>query len=741
MSKSQPQPLSLPRYAFVDLTTGEVRPLPVSEEQYRLYVGGKALAARLLYDLLPAGTDPLAPEALVVINTGAMNGSGAPSTSRFNLTFKNVMTGGIASTNCGGSFGFSLRKAGFEGLVIGGCAAEPVYLEIADGEIFVRSAVELWGLEIGAAAARAGELVQERSKSTKGVASLMIGPSGENLVRYAGVASGDRIAARCGGGAVFGSKRLKGLVCWGKQPIPVYDNEKFKAFMGKWVKFIRQHPMTGDAMGRYGSAGIVNRANASLALPTRNFQCGFFAEADAVSGETMTETRLESNKGCVSCPIRCERRVRLVGAAGGAGSGGGAGGGSGDSAGAGGDGDSAGGDGAGDAVAAGGAGDALAKIVKGPEYETLGLFGPNIGNADLDAIIEINHLCDELGLDTISCAGTIAFAMELAERGGEDFGLRFGDAQGVIAALPKIARREGKLGELANGSKWLADKYGGSAGGGVGDDDVNDSGIAPAPASSDAPAPATYAIHSKGLELAAYEPRRSAGMGLGCATANRGGCHIGGGYVSLLESINILAMAPTGRRGKAQWTVFLQDGLDAVSAVGSCIFSSLTFIPRPFYALGPHHWLIRAVNRILSVSGPVMTLLVRLAPTPLLRFDTMLLFPYATAARHVTGLPLYTGSFIELGERCFNLERMFNLREGLTGADDTLPERLTKEPQLGLKRGQNDDKDGAPTPANPTSEGPVVPLQRMLRTYYRVRGWDRHGVPKARKLARLRIEV
>jgi aldehyde:ferredoxin oxidoreductase len=246
---------------------------------------------------------------------------------------------------------------------------------------------------------------------------------------------------------------------------------------------------------------------------------------------------------------------------------------------------------------------------------------------------------------------------------------------------------------LANGSKWLSEKYGGTE----------------------------YAIHSKGLELASYEPRHSVGMGLGYATSNRGGCHLGGGYIALLESINVLAMGPTNPRGKAQWTVFMQNSLDAISSVGCCLFSAMTFIPSILYKLGPNHLITRAVNRILTVSGPVIALTLKAAP--LLRFNTLLLLPHAEAARHATGLPLKTGSFVTLGERCFTMERMFNLREGLTGADDSLPERLT---------GETPDTD---------SQKAVVPLKDMLATYYCVRGWDRQGVPTAKKLRKLRIEV
>jgi aldehyde:ferredoxin oxidoreductase len=643
MSKVSDKKLALPRYALVDLSCGTVEPLPISEQYYRLFLGGKTLAARLLLDLTEPGIDALAPEAVCIINTGPLNGTGAPSSSRFNLSFKNVLTGGIASTNCGGPFGYSLRRSGYDGIVIRGAAAEPVLLEINEDVISLRDGAEYWGSEVG----HTQQLIEENLG--KGYAAFIIGPAGENLVSFAGVASGERIAGRCGGGAVFGSKNLKGLICKGRsREIPVYHKEGFKKYVAKWSSFLKAHPTTGSALPRYGSAGIINKANATESLPTRNFSRGFFAEADKVSGETLAETVLATNKGCVSCPIRCERRVRLE--------------------------------------------NDPNKVIKGPEYETLGLFGPNIENSDLEAIIKINYLCDELGMDTISLAGTLAWAMELHEHGGKDFGVRFGDTQSVIDLIPRIARCEGDAAELARGVKWLAAQYGGEE----------------------------YAIHAKGLELASYEPRRSVGMGLGYATSNRGGCHLNGGYLALLESINVLSMGPNSPAAKPQWTAFIQNALDAVSSAGCCLFSALTFIPSGFYSLGPNHWFVRAVNRILLGTGPMMSLTISLSSA--LRFNTLFLFPHAEAARLATGLPVYTGTFALMGERCFNLERLYSLREGLSAADDSLPRRLTDELQ---------------DPNDPRS---VVPLAKMLKKYYRVRGWDEQGVPTPKKLRNLGIE-
>lgn len=627
--------MNLPVYAYIDLTTNSVEKKTISSDYFKKYIGGKTLAARLLLDLYPKGVDALAPESVIIINTGPLNGTGAPSTSRFNVSFKNVLGGGIASSNCGGNYGIMLKRAGLDGLVLTGKAKTPVHIQVTDGDIALLDASELWGLDAE----------QTQDKLDKHFGKLVIGPAGENLVRYAAAVSGERVAGRCGVGAVFGSKNIKALSAYGTAEPPVYNKEKFDKFIVKWVRFLKKHPMTGDSLPRYGSAGLVNKANANWALPTRNFQTGHFAEADKVSGETLADTRLVRNSSCVSCPIRCERRVMLDG-----------------------------------------------KEVKGPEYETLGLFGPNIDAADMDVILRLNYVCDILGMDTISAAGSIAFAMELKEKGLADFGVEFGKTDGLVDVMYKIARREGIYSELANGSKWLSEKYGGKE----------------------------FAMHAKGLEMASYEPRRSVGMGLGYATGNRGGCHLNGGYLALLESVGALSLDAQSPKSKAQLSVFMQDALEAVSSAGCCLFSAQSFVPSIFFTLGPNHPVTRATGKIMTRSGPIVRLILNIAPA--LWINSLFLLPHAEAVRLATGIRMYTGPFVLLGERSFNLERLFSLREGLTSKDDTLPDRMTKTPQV---QGRPDT---------------VVPLDKMLPKYYKVRGWDENGVPKPKTLRKLGIE-
>ena len=563
--------MKLPSYAMVDLSSRTVARYPISESLYKAYIGGKTLGARLLYDLTPAGVDPLGKDAIVIINTSPANGTGAPCSSRFNMTFKNVLTGGIASSNCGGQFGVMMKRAGFDGIILKGQSESPCVINVIDNQITISDAGELWGKD--------AEETQHAFPKIYG--KLVIGPAGEHLVRFAAAVSGERVAGRCGAGAVLGAKKIKALVAYGTQRPEIHNRAKFSKYVQKWVAFLRNHPMTGEALPNYGSAGLVSKANASNALPTHNFKYGHSKDAHTVSGETLADKYLIRNSSCISCPIRCERRVMVDG-----------------------------------------------KDVKGPEYETCGFFGPNIDAISMENMLKLNYLCDILGMDTISLASTIAFAMELKENGVADFGVTFGKSDNLFEVVKKIARREGKYSELANGSKWLSEQYGGKE----------------------------YAMHSKGLEMASYEPRRSVGMGLGYATSNRGGCHLNGGYLALLESVGVLSMDALSTSAKPAFTAFFQNALEAISASGFCLFSAQSFVPAILFKLGPHHPVTRTIGKIATHLGLGVRALLWMMP--ILRFNSVFLFPHAEALRLITGLSFYTGSFVKLGERGYNMERL-----------------------------------------------------------------------------------
>ena len=621
----------------VDLTTGKVGTYPIADETLREFLGGKILAARILWDLLTPGIDPFSPDNVLVFTAGTLNGSNLPSSSRFNCSTKNPLTYGIATSNCGGDFGMWLRKAGHDGLIVRGRAERPTRIDVTEDGVELNDASDLWGKDTEAVQETLGKQVRE----------VVIGPAGENLVRYACAMSGERALGRCGVGAVMGSKNLKLITAEGKKKLPVADPDGLKALAKSWVKLLKGHSVTGQQLPAYGTAGLVNATNATHTLTTRNFNQGHWEHADDVSGETMAETLLKRTDGCRTCPIRCGRVVEHEG-----------------------------------------------KDVKGPEFETIGMFGPSMNNRDLKRIIAWNRQADLLGMDTISLGSTIACAMELHEKGLlPDLEVDFDDHDGVTALIEDVAYRRGIGAALAEGSARLAESCG-------------------APGLS---------MSSKGLEFAAYEPRGAVGHGLGYAVSNRGGCHINGGYLVYFEALGAVNMDPLTPKAKPSWAVFQQNMFEVVSAVGNCIFTTYAVVPDvPEWAYNPTGPSARIVGKALVGARAAMNQLGRLRPGMLPIHAPGI--PQSNAVEVVTGMRCRLGDLMVVGERGFTLERMINLREGLLGETDTLPPRLTDEPER---------------PEVPESR---VPLHRMLPVYYKVRRWDRNGVPEPKLLRKLGLD-
>jgi aldehyde:ferredoxin oxidoreductase len=625
------------RYLEIDLTSGTWSDLPLSAENALPCLGGKGVAAMLLHRLLAPGTDPLSPDNIVVLNTGPLTDTGTPGSSRCNLSTKSPLTGGIATSNSGGRFGLQLKRAGYDGLILRGRAPRPVWLEI-DGEgVRFSDASSLWGK---------GALEAQLPLAT-GEGKIAIGPAGENLVRFACVMSGDRTFARGGVGAVLGSKNLKGATVRGSGKAPVNDAPALKRVIAAWTVALKQHPITGTMLSSYGTAVLVNRTNAASILPTRNFQAGSFSGADDISGESMEEL-VVGRLGCHACPVRCGRLVE-------------------------------------DPEGAG--------RIRGPEYETIGLFGANLGIASLASIFTCNRLCDELGLDTISAGVVLGTAMELAERGLLKTQLRFGSTDGLERALEDIAFRRGLGDEMAQGARHLASTHG----------------------------LPHLAPQVKGMELPAYNPRAIFGHALGYAVSNRGACHIGGGYMVFLEGAGFSLLDPWEWRGKAALVVLMQNLMEGVSASGGCVFHAFPIIPRRIAELYTAAPFPRLASRMITYFSRSLRALNCLPPRSLAFNLPLSFFPFPQALEAVTGEGFTLGRFLEAGARIYNLERLFNLREGLNSSDDTLPERFTGDAEPGI-------------------EGRAVPLDKLVPDYYRNRGWDHDGRPSARTLHRLKID-
>ena len=620
----------------VDLTSGKIGTYELSDRDRERFIGGRFISTKILWDELKPGIDPLSPDNLLIVMTSPLTGTGAPSTSRYDISSKSPQTGAIGHSNSGGNFGIHLKRAGWDGVIVRGKAKGPVYLDIDEDTVTIKDASGIWGKNT------------EETKELMGdkkAGKMVIGPAGENLVKYAIVISQDRSHGRSGMGAVMGSKNLKGIVAKGNKKVEIHNPEGFRALIKHWIDMLQGHPATGDFAPKYGTSGFLKSLSDHNALPTKNFSSGHYEDAQMLTGQTLAVTRLVKNAGCQSCPIRCARVVELDG-----------------------------------------------REIKGPEYEVLCLLGSNMLINDMDAIIRWNYELDLLGLDTISSGTVLGFAAELNEKGMWKNGIEFGKKDNISQILKDIAYRKGIGNDLAEGVRFLSKKYGGE----------------------------DFAPHSKGMEMAAYEPRGAVGHGLGYATANRGACHLDGGYVIYFEATGPAILDPLHYRSKPGYVMLDQNLLAAISAGGNCLFTSWTFLPPILFKIPNSKLMSWLVTQILTYSWVSVELALKL-PLYLMRYHLPML-PHSKALKMATGMEMDFGRFIRMGERGFTMERLYNTREGFSAKDDTLPRRFTHEEQI---------------PGNAKTK---VPLAKMLPKYYSLRGWDENGMPTPQTLKRLDME-
>lgn len=563
------------RYLRINLTTGEVREETLSPDLVRTWLLGSGFAAHLFYQEIAPERDPLDPESPLLVFNGLLTGTFAPGAARSSWCGRSPLTGIWNEANMGGHWGAQLRFAGLDGLVITGRAASPVYLWIHDGTAEIRDASPLWGLGTFAAHDRLREETDPKA------AVACIGPAGENLVCIAGVMTGgqahNRAAGRGGMGALMGSKNLKAIVVRGDEKPTYADPERFRALVQELNRCLRPR---AEGLALAGTAGAVAGSERLGNLPLKNWQEGSWPQgAQAISGQTIRQTIWQRDTFCFACPVGCGKVVALK------------------------------------------EGRYAGIWGEGPEYETLAGFGGNLLIDDLDALVAINARCNDLGLDTISTSGVIAFATEAMERGllsPEEAGLRlsWGDPEPVLTLVEQIAYRRGLGDLLADGVRAAARRLG--------------------------PEAEPFAVHVKGLEVAYHDPRAVVGMGLNYATANRGACHLEGLIVWRAYGLEWPGWqeGPYDRLASDETTVQLvitfQNYLATYNPLGLCKFMARS-------GLDPTH----TVNLLNAATGWNWT----------------------------------ADDLMRTGERLFNLKRLINLRLGVTGADDTLPHRLLYEPR------------------------------------------------------------
>jgi aldehyde:ferredoxin oxidoreductase len=595
----------------VDLSNREISEEPINWDTAASFIGGRGYGAKILYDEVPPGTDPLGPDNKLIFLTGPLTGTAAPTSGRFSVSTKSPATGTIFDANSGGYWGTELKRAGFDGIIVEGASETPVFLAILHGKAELRDASGLWGLDVFQTEDKIKAMLNDPMARV-----ACIGPAGEKLVKIAAIMNEKhRCAARGGVGAVMGSKKLKAIVVRGKSEIPLANRYAFMKEVKQTLAVLKGHPLTGDSLARYGTAVLVHAINKAGIFPARNYSNGFFEDAELVSGEHMTKTILKGKKGCYACPIMCARIT----------------------------------------VAKNPDGSTLE--TEGPEYESVWSLGPNCGISDLNTIALANDLCNKVGVDTISMGQIAGFLIACAKNGKvkpEDLGMtaEWGSGETLLKTIQMTADRKGIGDLLAEGTKSAAERL-----------DARD-----------------YAMHIKGLELPAYDPRGAKGQALSFATSNRGGCHLRGFMIPAEILSTPRYLNPNSYDNKAPLTKVMQDVFAVVDSMVLCKYTSLAL------------------------------------------FSTLAFEPdfYARLLTTATGLYVDREEFYKIGERIYNIERLFNAREGFSRKDDYLPKRLME----------------VAIPDGP-AKGQIVEMDRLLNDYYAVRGWDYNGIPTDKRVTQL----
>ncbi|MCS7125403.1 MAG: aldehyde ferredoxin oxidoreductase family protein [Aigarchaeota archaeon] len=569
------------------------------------YLGGRGLAARYYYEEVGPEIQPFSPENKLFIMTGPLTGAKVWGSSKAHIVTKSPLTNIYTVSNAGGDFGANVKRAGYDGLIIEGRADKPSYISIIDGEVTVRDAESLWGLKVSEAQRAFLEEVGEEKATV-----ACIGPAGEKLSRIASVQV-DFPGVRRGGsfgrggvGAVMGSKNLKGIVAYGSKEVEIADPDKLTEYLRMNISLLKE---TTGLHTKYGTAQYVDSLYELGAYPLMNFT-RTRVEGDLMarlSSRVFREEFVVRDVACFRCPVACGKYAKPRK-------------------------------------------DDYVNLASKPEYETIWSFGPHCSVFDYDIIVAANHLADDYGLDGISAGYVIGFSMELYEKGiiGKDdldgLELRFGNGEAVVELTEEIGERKNFGNILAEGVVRAAQAIGRGA--------------------------EYYAIHVKGMELTAYEPRAFYGMGLAFATSSRGACHNVGGW-TIRDELLKPKIDRYAVKGKGILVKTTQDVRGYIDSIGLCT------IPR----------------RSLNFTD---------APKP----DVL---------KYVIGMELKE-DLVTIGERVYCLERLILNREGITRKDDMLPKRLMSEPI----------PDG---PAKGHVLSPEI-FNTMLDEYYDARGWTRDGI-------------
>ncbi len=634
------------KIAFIDLSTGEVEVKPIPLDVRKKYLGGRGLDAYLLYNHTQKGCDPLGPGNALIISGGILTATCASATARTHIMAKSPLTGLLGSANMGGFFAPEMAWAGFHHLVITGKAESPVYLFIHNNTVEIRDAGHLWGrMTTDTQWAIREELGDEEIKS------CVIGPAGENLVRYANVRTGIKNAAgRTGMGCVMGSKNLKAVAARGTLDIKIARPAEALEYNKRFIDQITSAKVN-QTQGTLGTPFIWGATNSWGGLRTRNFQYNQCEYADDIEPERLDEIATETigphhMTGCFGCQVHCRAQYKIP------------------------------------------SGPYAGKYDEGPEYTSQGAFGalPDCTNAV--TVLTGNHLVNQYGVDNLEIGSIIAWAMELREKGiltdkqTDGLDLRFGNDEAVLEMLHRICLRKGWLGDtLADGGIPAAEKIGNDA--------------------------FDYLIQVKGMNNLHSDERGTPALALNIATASRGSDHLRSRpaidlyhlpepvlrkiYGNPVPYDGPLSSEHTAYDGKA-WQVFWQENCYmAVDCLGICKYHTV----------------------FLGATLP--------------NFEDWPKVLYLNTGLELTPTDIWT-----IAERCNMIERLFNLREGLTRND------LKKGDMLNHRYFDEPCRRGAPDVVGRKIDREK--FKQMIDDFYTHKGLDENGVPKPETLQRLGLE-
>ncbi|MHB1405374.1 MAG: aldehyde ferredoxin oxidoreductase family protein [Desulfitobacteriaceae bacterium] len=619
------------RILDVDLTNDQITVKTLPGEIYRQYPGGSALGLYLILQDMPPGVDPLSPENMLVFSVSPLTGLPVSGQSRLVVTTKSPLTGTIGDSQAGGFFPAFFKGNGWDAVILRGKASRPVYVYIDGNRVVLKSAGHLWGKVTG----EAEQLIREEL-GEKDIEVAQIGPGGENLVRFACIINHcNRANGRNGTGAVMGSKNLKALVIKKAKPKnEPFDKEGFSSLTKNVLTRLKDNQAVAG-LGKYGTDGDLDAFNELGFLPTKNWSTGWFPEgADRISGSAMSDTILVDRDTCYACAVRCKRVVAVPGK--------------------------------------------VDPLYGGPEYETAAALGSYCGITSLESVALANQLCNMYGLDTISCGGTIAFAMECYEKGliAQDttngLELNFGNEEVMPRLIEMIAKREGFGDLLAEGSARAAARIGGEA--------------------------ANLSISVKGQELPAHMPQFKPSVGLIYAVNPFGADHQSSEHDPFLttgsETQERRWLGQLGIWKGYQDTFELDEEKVRFAFDTQCYFSILDTLGLCQFVWGPA-WELYGPSDLIDL------------------------------CKYGIGWETSLFELMRIGERRINMMRYFNAREGFTKADDTLPARIFKALPDGPSAGIALDQEK---------------FAKALDLYYLFAGWDRDtGNPLEATLKKLSL--